>query len=280
MDPPAVAELEGHDAGEAPWRSPVPFLWLAIAMLVSAAVVALFAGWADDDDEGAGEARARVVAAAGATVAEDFAFSMELGFEGTDDPLLSDVWTRAEGRFDTDTGRTHMDTTMSIPNGEVTTVMTMVADREALYVRVDGVPMFAGATGGKPWGRIPHGPNEPSRYEGQFIDSPLDRLQELGRLTSPVTHVGSERIRGVLADQYRTTVAPSGDDVRGDSDLDVWLDDAGRMRRMRSSTLVQGVRVVMTLEAFDLGEPVTVDVPPADEVGDFDTSVLPTPRKR
>ena len=66
MSPPApdvpVAELEDP----APWRSPVPFLWLAIAMLLMTAVAVLVTGAADRPEEQGAPARGAASVSSGA----------------------------------------------------------------------------------------------------------------------------------------------------------------------------------------------------------------------
>jgi hypothetical protein len=61
--------------------------------------------------------------------------------------------------------------------------------------------------------------------------------------------------------------------------VDVWLDGDDRIRRLRSSLDLGGAglgaaQVRTTVEAFDYGEDVDIEVPSADEVFDGDLSAL------
>ena len=271
-----VAELTEPE----PWRSPVPFLWLAIVMLVTGAGWALATGAADAPDEE--DARARIVAAAGAADEGDFAFSMVLEFEGRGDNRVAST-TTMEGGYDADSRRLHA-TAKGSPEFE----MEIIVDGKVQYLRFASGSVFADATGGKPWGRVeraePLEPAEPS----PFTANPLERLAELGELTSPIVRVGEERVRGVDTVHFRTTIdqpavgASTGTGTGGEAtravEVDVWLDEEDRFRRLRQSFHVDGTRFTSTFEVFDLGTPVSIDLPPEDQVGPFDTKDLFPPR--
>ena len=257
-----VAELEEPE----PWRSPVPFLWLAIAVLVSGAVAALLSGAADPPaDEG--DARARIVAAAGTATAVDFAYTMEFDFDFGPElavppaPIL-------EGRYDAETRRTHTRA------GQATLGMEMITDGSVLYVRWEGMgPRFSDATGGKPWGRreMTSGSAEGNELGMPFAENPIDQLTALGRLTGPVVRVGDEDVRGVSTAHYWTTAEMEAEE---DARIDVWLDDSDRVRRVRHAFEVEGRPFSFAFEVFDVGKPVTIEVPPADLVGPFDPKDL------
>ena len=265
-DADVVAELEGP--GPAPWRSPIPFLWLAIAMLVTAALAALASGAADAPEDG--DASARIVAAAGSTTAVDFAFSSSLTFDDAGNELIAGSSTTMEGRFDAETGRMEMHTT-----GDSGFSMDTIVDDRIQYTRFPAGSLFSGATEGKPWGRRELPERRASGGLSGASENPLARLVELGRLRSPVVRVGEEQVRGVDTVRYRTTVADIGDAV---SPLEVWLDGDDRLRRYRSTSEVEETRFTMTFEVFDIGTPVTIDLPPEDQVGTFDPAAVFGPR--
>ena len=130
-------------------------------------------------------------------------------------------------------------------------------------------------------------------------------VQDLGHLRSVVrvTTLGEERVRGARTTRYRATVdltraaESSSAERRGVRGLasrlgltsipvEVWLDDQQRVRRLaqtldlsdapRSQDLAAGPlprRVEVSLELFDFGLPVTITIPPAEDVADADDLV-------
>jgi hypothetical protein len=62
---------------------------------------------------------------------------------------------------------------------------------------------------------------------------------------------------------------------------DVWLDESGRVRRRRFGVDTDGsgptAPTTVNLELFDFGIPVTVEVPPADQVTDLTNLFTPPP---
>jgi hypothetical protein len=112
-------------------------------------------------------------------------------------------------------------------------------------------------------------------------ENPLDTFARLGKITGPIERVGEERVRGVPTVHFRTTVDAS----RGMADaeslrnllVDVWLDDDDRPLRHRQTMTLDdpgGTTVVSTMESFDHGKAVAIELPPADQVGDFDTHAI------
>jgi hypothetical protein len=122
--------------------------------------------------------------------------------------------------------------------------------------------------------------------------NPVDGLEALRGVSSDVTEVGPESLRGVESTHYRATIdlakalakAPSGarDGARDLLDragaptipVDVWLDAEGRVRKYTmqvdgSSFGARSSTVAVTYEFYDFGEPVDISAPPADEVADL-----------
>jgi hypothetical protein len=92
---------------------------------------------------------------------------------------------------------------------------------------------------------------------GIDLFSPTSVLEQVAKL-GKVAEVGTEEVRGVSATRYATTQASSGDRY------DVWVDGDGRVVR-----LVQAYGdaeafglVSESIELFDFGTPVTIEVPP------------------
>jgi hypothetical protein len=110
--------------------------------------------------------------------------------------------------------------------------------------------------------------------------------------------VGTEEVRGVATTRYHATLdlgaaldgaAPGilGEMEAAFSDqldavrsvpIDVWVGEDGIPRRLVLSLAVddpagEEMTSTMTVELFDLGEPVVIEVPPADEVSSLDSLV-------
>ena len=65
---------------------------------------------------------------------------------------------------------------------------------------------------------------------------------------------------------FATFVAAYGD---APLETDIWIDDDGLVRRQTMVIEVMGQDVTQTMEYFDYGEPVEVDIPAADESVDI-----------
>jgi hypothetical protein len=189
----------------------------------------------------------------------------------------------------------------SLGGGNVESVL----DGQTMYVKLPA----PAASAGKPWFRVDlasaaqqAGVNLGSL--GQLRQSdPTQALEYLRGATDDVRRVGEEQVRGVSTTHYRATVdlnkaaASLPPDARAANDelvkslgtstlpSDVWIDDDGRVRRMRFSLDADGSgpgpATTVNLELFEFGVPVTVEVPPADQVTDLTNLFSPptlTPR--
>ncbi len=135
---------------------------------------------------------------------------------------------------------------------------------------------------------------------GQLRQSdPTKALEFLRGATDDVRKVGDEDVRGESTTHYRAVVdlqraaaslpaeerAAIQDLVRslGTPRLpaDVWIDDSGRVRRLRFTVDSDGkgptAPATVSLELFDFGVPVTVDAPRADQVTDLTNLLTPPP---
>jgi len=91
------------------------------------------------------------------------------------------------------------------------------------------------------------------------------------RSSSSFDEVGTEALDGVETRHLRATApgdAPPfpiwyGDVPGAVTALDVWVDDEGTVRRLEMTTDREGFVESLSLQFSDLGEPVTIDVPPA-----------------
>jgi hypothetical protein len=89
----------------------------------------------------------------------------------------------------------------------------------------------------------------------QFEDIDEDALGEFG------TVVDSEAAIEEFEDQFGEEPVP----------VEVWIDDDGLTRRMQMSFEIEGETVTQTIEMFDFGEPVDIEVPDeADSVDMFE----------
>jgi hypothetical protein len=116
-----------------------------------------------------------------------------------------------------------------------------------------------------------------SEHDGIVFDEPF-WLLELIAATVDAADGGGEWVRGVECRRYRcaadferasadaarrlaTRVWSDGSDPARLA-VDVWLDDRARIRRVRFDE----ARSQMSLELFDFGEPLPIDLPPASEI--------------
>ncbi len=265
LDPPTASSSSGSGRT-------VPLLWAAIAVLLSTAVAATLLGVGRDDARPATE---RLAAAAAAATAEDFAFDVEISLGN--DPVAA---LGGKGAIDIDTLR--LRATFSFgPLADA--AVEIVQDGTLQYIKADGaVGQAFGATAEKPWVRI----DIAALVGAQPVSpgtNPLDLYRQLGALTAPVVRVGEEDVRGEPTVHFRTTVdgtktIPEGRTVPNIEALraiavDVWLDDNDRPRRIRQSITIPTAsggsqKIVTTVEAFDFGKPVDVELPPSDQVTD------------
>lgn len=148
----------------------------------------------------------------------------------------------------------------SIPRG-LDTEGRIVLRGSMMYVRV---PMLHELTGGLGW--LSAKSNEVSAAPA-FESSVIDPLRLVGTLRGvvEVREVGHEVVRGVSTAQVGTTL-PDG------RALDVWLDAQHLVRRLRYvlDEVGEGLgRATVTVELFDYGAPVEIEVPGPGEAIPF-----------
>ena len=214
---------------------------------------------------------------------------------------------RGSGAFDFAHRRGTMSMTISgLPStsaasGQAT--IRIVVDGPVIYEKLP--PGALGEQAPKPWikfdlSRTPLGAlagGDPSSAD------PTEALALLGA-TSPPTDVGRDTVRGVTCRHYRTTVdlakvvsalpADTRDELAAVGKafesrtfpVDVWIDDAGRLRKMTFTARLTPASVgassgaaptmTETVEYFDFGTPVRLSLPPAGQVTDI-SGLLATP---
>jgi hypothetical protein len=153
--------------------------------------------------------------------------------------------------------------------------------------------------GDGPWFRLPVEGIADAEMGSARPDASFGILEELG---GEVDEIGREEVRGVDTRHLRTEVRLGDLLERADPDrraqleqqfegqgvdlgslggptqIDVWIDDDGLLRRMEMAFAIttDGSEATMrqTIEIFGYGEPVEIEVPPADQVSDLDLGVL------
>ena len=132
----------------------------------------------------------------------------------------------------------------------------------------------------------------------QGANDPTNALDALEGVAGEVMEVGDDEVRGVSTTHYTATIdmeeayqaaqdaaEEAGTDgpiidedqfdefvaAYGDAPLetDIWIDDDGLVRRQTMVIEVMGQDVTQTMEYFDYGEPVEIDIPAADESVDI-----------
>ena len=125
--------------------------------------------------------------------------------------------------------------------------------------------------------------------------SPIDLLEALTELDATVTEIGSATIRGTETTHYLVSIdldaaaaslpaeqraeleAELPDGIAGELPIELWMDDDDRLRRLvvelddfESLGLGQDMddvgSMLIEFEVYDIGEPVTIERPPAGEV--------------
>lgn len=281
------------------------FRKLVPALLAPLLVVAACATEAERDslrvDTGAGALAA--VRGAPATAAEVGTGRFEMVMEIRSPQGPGDVLElRASGAFDNDRQQTAMEIDLGgmleglgemLPEGfdEPTTV---VVDGATAYVRSPMLEVLSGTSG---WLSVP--PEERGQEAGSLFGAggsdPSQMLEVLRGVSDDVEVAGREEIRGVPATRYTATIdlahaleeVPVDQRPRLQAQLDtmteglgnvpveVWVDDDGLARRLRigldqpSGAAGESIAGSMTIDFFDYGQPVDIEVPSPDEVTPF-----------
>jgi hypothetical protein len=197
------------------------------------------------------------------------------------------------GQSDTTSGRLQMTMDFSGLPAQLTqngsTAEFVLADK-VMYLKM---PFLSGMLpGGKQWMKVDLA--KAARQAGTSLGSfgQLDPQQWLQQLlaSSDTQKLGTDTVQGEQMTHYRTTVDPSKLTANvpaaqraavrkamkqiGMSTIpvDVWVDGTGLLRRESLSLTfgqgLQGATMKMTFDMHDFGEPVNVEVPPADQVFD------------
>jgi hypothetical protein len=222
-----------------------------------------------------------------------------------------DVTITAEGAFDTEArrGRLVTELTGGFSFLEDLTATEVVYDGDVAYLKA---PFIEFLTGGKPWVKIDasefEGMGEQLDAAGAAGADLLEFLTSVGE----VEELGAASVRGVAtrhigvqidigqaidraepekADSLRSRLGQLGVDVDGLAAIpaEVWVDDDGYVRRFTLTfdlgafaadlgedlpAGAAGTSVTQTIELFDFGAPVDLEVPPVGQVGELDLTDL------
>jgi hypothetical protein len=195
------------------------------------------------------------------------------------------------GAYDLDNGAMEMDASggsgSSIPASE-----TIVVGGK-MYLKV---PPGLGATVTKPWMSLEIGGSSGLGASMAAGMDPQHMLQELQAVTGGLTVLGHETVDGVDTTHYHGTIDPAKIAAKAGKDgaamaghvgpvpIDIWIDGQGRVVRQQTSmTGLNGMSdsgststgdLTLTIDYTDLGGPVSITAPPADQVQTFDPSQL------
>ncbi len=161
----------------------------------------------------------------------------------------------------------------------------IVGDGTTIYVDAEFLRTLFGADG--QWVRF----DADSGYQGlgewlpyQSRDA-CDMTAVLDRVGNDVVELGREDIDGAATTHYRTTVDQASavealelplspgvsDAVPELAVVDTWIDDDGIVRRIdiQQSGAEPGAAVALSFALSEINEPVSIDLPPADQVGEL-----------
>lgn len=188
-------------------------------------------------------------------------------------------------------------------------VIEMIIDGDTSYMRSSLFEMMPGVDSSKPWFEAPADEVNESGTFSQGSNDPREFLEFLQNNGSEVTEVGTEELRGVETTHLRTVLDPEKMIESADADekaemeesleglgangiteipVDVWIDGDGMVRKMimtmDMSNMDTGdddlgmdtsdMKMVITMEMFDFGEPVDIEVPDPSQVQKMPAGML------
>jgi len=207
------------------------------------------------------QAQELILGAAEATYAAGTA-QVALSLEGLGD---------GEGDGQVDFANDQSQTTIDLPDGPA----TVFVDGTDVLIQIDDVTTALDTDALDPLGQL--------RLLLLFL-SPGQVVQLLNGLDGDVDIVGDEPVDGVDATHYRLTVSLDAvlDSLDGDArdvmadllaaldlstlDVDVWLDDEGRVVQFQTVVEVDGEQVTVTIGYTDFGSDVDIRIPEASAV--------------
>jgi hypothetical protein len=275
-----IADLEdpAHDGSGS--RRSLPVLWIAVALILGVGLASVLLRVVGGDDQTPEERFAAIPTAL--TDAQTFAYEMH----STTSAAGTSFTMQLTGVADAATKRGRA--TMDLGGRKV----TMVTDGDTAYVQVPAEAR--GFSQGKGWMRISTAGLTSGGSTG--VASGTDPLATLRSLAAPgarIEELGSEDVRGTATTHFRTHLdltknlpaataqmaPPSMLESLKNVPVDVWLDDDNRPRRYTTDLdlSVPGAgtaKSTFTLESFDYGKPVDIELPDPADVADGDPTAL------
>jgi len=175
-------------------------------------------------------------------------------------------------------------------------MLEMVVDGDTAYLHFSILETLTGSSSWLSMTAEELGTDADSLGLGPTASDPTKLLESLRGVTGDPEVVGQEEIDGVETTHYHATMSLSDalakvpDDQRaeveaalhdlgetGDAEIpvDVWIDGDDLPRRMTIDmgaalgAIAGGAEATMTMELFDYGQPVDIEIPSADEVTPF-----------
>ena len=202
-----------------------------------------------------------------------------------------------QGATDPKTGRAQV--TLNLPNGQGAIETRYIAG--AMYLHLPAQAR-KDMPSGKEWAKIDMTRVmraqgiDVSKVQGQSGNNPDQQLQQL-RGAGQVKRVGTETVRGAKTTHYKATVdarkaaerLAAGDKAaartgmakllkaggaRSTIPVEVWIDDQGRVRRMRMAQRIQNVDTTETMELYDFGSDQAIVEPSSDKTADITDQTL------
>jgi hypothetical protein len=181
------------------------------------------------------------------------------------------VLVTGDGDFAQHSGAMHFD----FNAGGLSGSMDVRLDGTDLYLKS---PLFSAALPpGKTWLKLDL--SKATNAHGVDLSTLVsqDPAQTLARLRSisKVTKVGTEQVGGVATTHYRGRVTKAAAAPAGVYEVWIGNDDNFVHRLQFASVIGPNQHVVTTVDLWDFGKPVTVDVPPASDVYDATNLKIP-----
>jgi hypothetical protein len=269
-----VAELSDDRDDLSGLRRATPVLSVVVAALLAVGLAIVVLGVVGGDDR-TPEERLRAAPAA-AEAAKTFAYELKV------ETSLGTLSTTVQLDGVVDAAAKRSKATMDLLGRKV----ELVSDGTDAYVQVPAEAR--GMTQGKGWIKLPTAAGLGAGGSGASpTASPLDTFRQLQAVGAEIEKIGEEDVRGTSTTHFRTRLdlskEPSLAPLAGqltDVPVDVWLDGEDRPRRYRAVMTISPpgrtgtATVTTTLESFDYGEPVTIEVPDPADVADMGVTGL------
>jgi hypothetical protein len=169
--------------------------------------------------------------------------------------------------------------------------MEIIITEAAVYMRIDGLFPNIGAPENKKWFKMPTPesanllvqsdnplsilfPTDPTGYFDRVFDA-ASRFEEVGTATIENTStieyevtIDMETLVEEIPAEKRAAYESIIEDLGKQLVMHIWIGDDGLLYRQTYELAMGTMRQEMSLEFYDYGEPVDIQIPPEDEVAD------------